>query len=489
MSRSVSPIDNSCCTKPPNPWLVGNSGPQGPHEPQGCVCDANCIGPQGPIKVRYERSVSPKHSVTVERKIAYLDSMAAAFAGGALDVNTRLNAAIQMPNSNAATLAAIPSQNAAALVNAQNAAAVIAPQAASVAAASSSLAATTMTRLAYRAACKGKDAVNMIKNINMNELSVYVLNAKLATDALVASAITANTAAQSVYNTATSVQDSANDNVTNLRNALTQIEVDAAVAECNSIPGSGTARLTRYENQIAVTTARRRLELATTGATAAASASESCNTVAISVATALVAANTASAKAIIANNYFTDAATKTAAYNAAIQAYNNAPTNTVLRIAAHDAKVLADAANALLPPVSAMNDVLTTTANASYLANIAGANAKTLSTSLDIQAKAAAAPLCKTVTPQMVATQTAAAERFGAAAAAAASRAARASAAPPVPEFIPPPRNAVYTVRVPSPCILGDPLAKQIRAEQAARAMAANPRDYIYPRDYSYRYK
>jgi len=472
MSRSASPINDPCCTKPPNPWLAGSQGPQ------GCVCDANCIGPQGPIKIRYERSVSPKHSVTVERKIAYLDSVATAFAGGAPDVNTRLNAAIQMPNSNAATLAAIPSQNAAAVVNAKNALAVIAPQAASVAAASSSFAAATAARLAYRAASQGKDAVDKIKNVNMDELSVYVLNAKLSTDALLAASISSNNAAQGVYNTAASIQGSANDNVTSLRAALTQIEVDAAVASCNAVPGSGGARLTEYENQIAVTTARRRLELATTAATAAASAADSCNTVAISVATALVAANTASAKAIIANNYFTDAAAKTAAYNAAIQAYSDSSSNVLLRTAAHDAKVLADAANALLPPVSAMNDVLTTTAQASYLANIAGANAKTLSTSLDVQAKAAAAPLYKPITPQMIATQTAAAERFGAAAAAAASRAARASAAPPVPEFIPAPRNAMYSARVPPRSIIGDPTAAQTRAEQVARALATNPWHY-----------
>lgn len=474
MSRSVSPINDPCCTKPPNPWLRGVQGPQ------GCICDANCIGPQGPVRVRYERSVSPKHVIPVEWDLEYLNSRNAAFASGASGVNTRLNAALLMPNSTAATVAAIPSQNAAALVNKANAAGIIAPQAAAVAAATSSMAATTAARLAYRAACDAKAAYNAIKNINMDQLAELVLKAKLATDALVPASVSANAAAQGVYNTAGSIESAAIVTVTEATNALTQVEVEAAVASCNTIPGSADAKKVTYENNIKIAAARRQLELAKNAATAATSSGDSTNTVAISTANALVAANTASANAILVNNYFTDAAIKKARVLPAIVAYDNDILNAALRTDLQNKQAAADAAFALLPPLSAMNDLVTSTAQASYLANIAAANAKALSTSLDIKARAAAAPARTTITPQMIATQTAAAERFGAAAAAAAARAARISAAPPVPPVLPPPGHAPYSVRMPPSLFTTGPISAEVTAQRAARAMASNSRDYTY---------
>ena len=113
--------------------------------------------------------------------------------------------------------------------------------------------------------------------------------------------------------------------------------------------------------------------------------------------------------------------------------------------------------------------------------NLAAANAKTLSKTLDQLAKAAAAPSHNPVTPQMIATQTAAAERFGAAAAVAAARAERLSQAPPVPPMLPPPGHADFHVADAPASITGGRKAADERARRVARAMAAAPRSlYLY---------
>lgn len=474
MNCAVCYSTNDCCTKPPNPWLNGSQGPQ------GCVCNAGCVGTQGLVE-RYCEEYP--QTGTTAKEIARLNSKAVAFSNDALDVNRALNTALISPRSYTETVGAIFYQNAAREVNSRNASVVLAPQAAAVAAAGSAIAGTVAARLAYRAACLARTALNAIKNISVLELAPLVLDAKLATDALVTASNAANTAAQGVYTSASDIETGATDALTIAVNNLKDVELAAAVATCNSIPGSSDARIVWQSNNIAITTAKRQVELATNATKASSSATTSCNTVAISTASALIAANTASTNANIANAFFVDAAAKQSAYNIAMQAYSNeidASNNNLLN-AARDAGLALDAANALLPPVSAINAMVTATAEASYLANIAGANAKTLSKSLDIQARTIAAPAHTTVTPQMIATQTAAAERFGAAAAAAASRAARISSAPPIPPPLPPPGHAPYSARMPSRCIPGNRrLAADERAQRAARAMAANPRDYPY---------
>jgi hypothetical protein len=447
MSCYTSPVENSCCTKPPNPWLIGAQGSQ------GCVCDANCLGPDGPIQARYQSSFPTPRLIPVE--IASLDATAVAFSNSASSVNSALNLALIPPRSYNESLGIIFSQNAAAAVNATNAAAVARPQATAVLASTSAMSTTTAARLAHRAASDIKAAVNSIKNVNIDELSVLVLKAKVSADALYVASQNANNAAQLLYQRAGSLETTANTAVTTATAALRQVELDIAVADCNAIPGSGDARLTRYQNTIAITTARRQLELATTSATAAETATNQCQFVATATATALSAAYTASNQVIDINTYFTNARDANLAYANAIQAYHNDSSNNTdssnnpIFTLAQSTKIEADAANALLPPISEMTNAASTMARASYLANIAAANARTLSSSLDLQAKAIAAPTYNPVTPQMIATQTAAAERFGAAAAAAASRAARASNAPPIPPPLPPPGNAKYSVRMP----------------------------------------
>jgi len=427
---------------------------------------------------RYCEEYQPKSTA---REVAYLNSKAIAFSSDAINVNNALNTALIPPRSYNESLAAIFYQDAARAVNNINASVTLAPQAAAVAAASSAIAGTTAARLAYRAASEAKTAVNSIKNISVAQLAPLVLNAKLATDALVPASAAANNAAQGVYSSASDIESGATDLLTIAVNNLKDVELTAALATCNAIPGSSDARLVWQSNNIAITTAKRQVELAKNLAKSSSSATVSCNTVAISTAAALIAANTASANANIANAFFVDAANKQNAYNIALHAFSTQadPSGNLLN-ASHAARLALDAANALLPPISAINAMVTATAEASYLANIAGANAKTLSKSLDIEARAIAAPAHTTVTPQMIATQTAAAERFGAAAAAAAARLARASSAPPVPPVLPPPGHAPYSAHMPARSISGGRRAADERAQRAARAMAANPRDYIY---------
>ena len=473
MDDSTYVIDRGCCTNPPNPWLPGGVGGQ------GCVCDANCVGPDGPVKIVYQSSNPDRMSV--EEEINYLDSRRIAFSSDVRRVNTALDAALITPTSYAGTVNAIFSQDAAAAVNAMNASIIVAPQAAAVAAASSAITATTAARLAYSASCKAKTALGEIKNINNDQLSVLITNVKLATDALVAASTPAYTNAQAVSNMAGSTQTAAEGLVTSTTSILRQIEMDAAVSVCNAVPGSTSSRILDRDNNIAATTAKRDIELATIALNAAISAFKSCNTVVISGVIALNAANDASMKAIAAKAFFTDAAAANAAYISSLEDYHMDSSNNTLLAAAHAAKVVLDAKNALLPPMNAINALVTSTAQASYLANIFAANARTLSTSLDIEARAISTPIHNPVTPRMIATQTAAAERFGAAAATAAARAARASAAPPVPPIIPATGHAPYSARMPPKSISGGVAAVDERAQRAARAMTgANHRVFPY---------
>jgi hypothetical protein len=473
MDDSTYVIDTGCCTKPPNPWLPGAQ------VPQGCVCDANCVGPDGPVKVLYQSAYPDLMSV--EEEINYLDSRRIAFSSDLRRVNTALDAALITPTSYTGTVNAIFSQDAAAAVNAMNASVIIAPQAAAVVAASSAITATTSARLAYKASCQAKAALDSIKNINNDELSVLISNVKLATDALVSASTSSSSNALAVSNMAGSTQSSADYVLTTVTTALRQIEMNAAVSACNAVPGSTSSRITDRENNIAITTAKREVELATISVNKAISAVNSSNTVAISGNIALMAANTASSKAIIAKVFFTNAAAANVDYNSALANYHNDSSNNALLTLAHAAKVALDAANTLLPPMEAINLLVSSAAQASYLANIFAANARTLSTSLDIEARAIATPVHNPVTPQMIATQTAAAERFGAAAAIAAARAARASAAPPVPPMIPPAGHAPYSARMPPKSISGGVAAVDERAQRAARAMTgANHRVFPY---------
>lgn len=470
MSRSSSP--GQCCTKPPNPWVPDSSGnyPRG-----GCNCDCACVSKKN--KLLRVRSASPPRNIPVEEKVAYLDNRAIAFSNSAGAVQIALDAALIAPRSYAGSVGVIFSQDAAAAANAKNLENTIAPQAASVAAASTAIAATKASRLAYRSMCEATYALNNVNNVSLAGLAPLVAKAKLAADALVSPSNNTNIAAQAVYTTASAITTNANTLVTNATNALTQVECTAATAACNAVPGSTQQKVTAHKNMIAVTTANTQLNILVTTASKALSAENSANAVAITTANAYVGALEAQATAIAANTLFLRAASTEASAATAFAAYqrNNTPENLSLSNAAN---ATAAAANAVLPALQKLKDLVAATSAALALANIAASNARTLSSSLDIEARNAAAPLYNPVTSQMIAKQTAAAERFGAANAAAEARIARQSATPPKPPFIPPPPSAAYSVRRPPRSASDDRRSLEARAVASAKAMASNPRFY-----------
>ena len=470
MSRSSSP--NNCCSKPPNPWVPDSSGnyPRG-----GCNCDCSCVNIKS--KLLRTRSASPPRNIPVSETIAYLDNRAIAFSNSSGSVQTALDAALIAPRSYSGSVGVIFSQDAAAAANAKNLQNTLVPQAASVAAASAAIAATKASRLAYRSLCEATYALNNVNNVNLIDLAALVAKAKLAADALVAASNDTNVAAQAVYNTASSISTDANTAMTNAAAALLQIECNAATADCNAVPGSTYRKTTAYNNMIAITTAKTTLDLLTKAAASALSAENAANAVAITTTNAYVGALEARDTAIAANTPFLTAASTAAAAAAAFSAYQTINNNDNLS-ASRLANTLAAAAKAALPPLQKLKDLVTATSAASALANTAAANARTLSSSLDIQARNAAAPLHNPATSQMIAKQTAAAERFGAAAAAKEARLARQSAAPPALPFIPIPRAAVYSVRVPPTTKADLVAANQLRAAAAAKAAATNPRIY-----------
>jgi len=470
MSRSSSP--NKCCTKPPNPWVPDSSGnyPRG-----GCNCDCSCVDKKN--KLLRVRSASPPRNISIPEKVAYLDNRAVAFSNSAGSVQAALDAALIAPRSYAGSVGVIFSQDAAAAANAKNLQNTLVPQAASVAAASSAIAATKASRLAYRSACEAKYALNNVNNVNLIDLADLVAKAKLAADALVVSSNLANVAAQAVYSTASSISTDANTAVTNATTAFVQLECAAATADCNAVPGSTHQKATAHHYMIALTTAKRNLDLLKEAATKAVSAETAANAVAITTTNAYVGALETQATAVVANTPFLNAASTAASAAAAFSAYQ-ALENSDNLSASNLANRVAAAAKAALPPLQKLKDLVTATSEASALANTAAANARTLSNSLDIQARNAAAPLHNPATPQMIAKQTAAAERFGAAAAAAEARLARQSAAPPKPPFIPTARPAIYSVRVPPTTAADLAAASQRRAAAAAKAAATNPRIY-----------
>jgi len=431
--------NNTCCTNPPNPWLPGS-------QLQGCVCNQECVEIESKVE-RYLLEYPQVKSIPAE--VAYLDSKAEAFSNDILKVNRALNTALISPKSYKESVEAIFYQNAAAAVNSANAALIIAPQTAAVEAASSAMAAITTSRLAYTAATNAKAAADSIINLSLSQIASLMVNVKISTDAVVSAATNSSSVSQSVYFNAESVKSTAQNSLTEANNLLKDAELATSLASCNAVPGSSAAILTWKNNNIRITRAKREVELSTIALKSASGAVDACRSVAISTAAALAAANTASLNTNTANIFFTNATAATAAYNLALQLYQEDSSNNVLLAAVNAASDEMIYRNAQLPPISAMNNMVSSTAEASYLANIAAANARTLSTSLEINAKAIARPTHNPVTPQMIATQTAAAERFGAEAAAAAARLARTSATPAITPPLPPHSHAEYSARVP----------------------------------------
>jgi len=444
ISRSTTPEREPCCNPPPNPWLAGSQGPQGP---QGCVCDCECASKKVRSGIRY-RSASPPRNITHSELQTYLDNRAVAFSNSAGRVQGALDAALISPSSYSGSVGVIFSQNAANAANANNLQNTVAPQAASVAAASMSIAATKAARLAYRSLCEATNVLNSVSTLSNTNLAPLVAKAKLAADALVVGSNLANVAAQAVYATASTISTNANTEVTNAKAALTQIECNAATASCNAVPGSTQAMVIKRQNMIDITTAQRKLDLLTIAATKALAAENAANAVAITTTNAYVGALEAQSTAVVANTPFVNATTAIAAAAAAFAAYQ-AVSNSDNLSTSYAANAAVTVANALLPGLQVLKDLVAATSAASALANTAAANARTLSASLDIEARNASAPLYNPVTSQMIAKQTAAAERFGAAAAAATARAARLSAAPPIPPPVQSTRAAQYSVHTP----------------------------------------
>jgi hypothetical protein len=204
----------------------------------------------------------------------------------------------------------------------------------------------------------------------------------------------------------------------------------------------------KRQNMIDITTAQRKLDLLTVAATKALAEENAANAVAITTTNAYVGALEAQSTAVVANTPFVNATTAIAAAAAAFAAYQ-AVSNSDKLSTSYASNAAVTVANALLPGLQVLKDLVAATSAASALANTAAANARTLSASLDIEARNASAPLYNPVTSQMIAKQTAAAERFGAAAAAATARAARLSAAPPIPPPVQSTRAAQYSVHTP----------------------------------------
>lgn len=470
MSRPPSP--NPCCRSPPNPWVPDSSGnyPTG-----GCECDCTCVK-YNSILLR-KQSDSPTHNINISENIAKLDNIAIAFSSSAGSVQRALDAAIVSPTSYAGSVAAIFSQDAAAAANANNLQNTLTPQAASVAAVSTSIAASKASRLAYRSLTESTYALNNVNNLNLNDLAILVANAKLATDALISVSNDANVAAQAVYTTASSISTAANNRLISATAELAEKECNAAKTVCNAVPGSTYQRVTDDHNIVAIRIAKNTLDILTTAATKAVSAENAAHAVAITTTNAYIAALEARDTAIAANTPFVTAASTAAAAAFAFARYQSNPINDNLT-ASTAANAAAAAAKMTIPPLQKLKDLVVATSAASALANAAAANARTLSASLDIEAKNAAIPLHNPVTSQMIAKQTAAAERFGAAAAAAASRAARQSATPVNLPFIPTPRASVYNVRSPAPFLTERAAVKEARAAVSLRAVTLNPRYY-----------
>jgi hypothetical protein len=474
MSRSSSPRPNECCTNPANPWIQDSSGnyPRG-----GCNCNCPCAGKKGALGIRY-RSASPPRNIPIAEEIAYLDGRAIAFSNSSGSVKKALDAAIISPSSYTGYVNSIFSQNAASAANLNNLQNTLVPQAASVAAASTAVAATRASRLAYNSMSEATYALKNINNVNNKDLAALVAKAKLAADALVPASNATNVAALAVYNTASSITLTANTAVTNASAALVQVECTAATAACNAVPGSTQEKVTDHTNMIAITTAKRKLELLKSDATKALSAENAANAVAITTTNAYISALDAQLRAVEANSIFLNIASLEQVAINAKTTYEGSPNNQAFINALKLANNNLAAAEALLPPIDKLNDLVVATSEALSLANTAAANARTLSASLDIQARNATVPVYNPVTAQMIAKQTAAAERFGASAAAAAARLARQSAAPPTPPYIPPARSAVYSVRVPQRSDSDNRKASEARALNAFKNMAQNPRFY-----------
>jgi hypothetical protein len=421
-----------------------------------------------------------------------LDLTATAFTDGALRVKNTLNAALRSPRSTQESKNAVFYQDASAIVNAVNAAAAVAPQILSVAAVGVSTAAVTASRLAVDAASKATDAVNSVKNVNLEDLSVLVARIPVATSAFLNAVTNAKNLCNVIYSRAETTTSTKRLATQEAKARLNEVNLESAKAQCNSVPGSSGSRVAERRNDISITTAKRILEVATASEEEALSAESAIRTVKISLEAAVVQAATTNALANTVNGLFTDAKAKSQALAAATLVYkntdgtdqiigNNRPLDFSLATDAYNLKVLADAAAALLPPLNQMNTLVSQTTQSSYLMNLAAANAKTLSKTLDQAAKAAAAPSYNPVTPQMIATQTAAAERFGAAAAAAASRLERISQAPPVPPILPPPGHAPFHVANAPISITGGRKAADERAVRVARGMGIAPRNlYLY---------
>ena len=433
--------EDTCCTTPPNPWIQPP-----PFVPQGCQCDTNCVNQFGPNPVLFHPGANATQ-LPASSLASILDTKAAAFAADASNVTAIQNASLLIPASTSATIAAIPAQNAAAIVNANNKSTALSHQAIAVTAASNSTLCISASRLAIVMLTDATAAYNVI-NTNTEDFAVLVNNIKLDSDALIIASTAAKNAATTLYMNAQDTLTEALQNVTTKETAAAQARLDATTALCNCVKGSGAYTLQLRNNNINVTTANYAAELASTTANSLMQSVNGIQAVSESTTTALIHANTAAAAIQTVNTLYQNALAAKAAYNLAILTLYDASGN--LNPAATTTLVAMNAAYALLLPSTQMSDIVTKCMTASRSANLAAANARALSGVLGAAAKAAAAPSQRIVTAQNIATQTAAAERFGAAAAAAAARLARLSGAPPIPPPIPVPNLTEYRARIPS---------------------------------------
>ena len=438
--------EDTCCTKPPNPWT--QSPPVGP---QGCQCDTTCVNKFGPNPVRY-RSESPDKRLPASCVTNLLDTKAAAFAADAKSVSMTQNASLVSPSSTSATLAAIPAQNAAGIVNANNKVAAASQQVLAVAAASNSTMCNSASRLALVTLTDANAAYN-VSNTNADDFAVLVHTIKLDSDAQVIASTAANVTATSIYNNAQGSLTAALETVTDTETAAAQARLDATTALCNCVRGSGAYTLQLRNNNINVTSANHAAEVASIAANSLMQSVNAIQAVSQSTTNALIDANTAAVAIQAVDTLYQNALAAKAAYNVAMVGYHDTSGNfdTLSKsIIATAALASMNAAYALLLPSTQISDIVTKCMTASRSANLAAANARALSGVLGAAAKAAAIPSMTIVTAQNIATQTAAAERFGAAAAAAAARMARLSAAPPIPPTIPVPNLTEYRIRMPS---------------------------------------
>jgi len=493
-----SAIASNCCTPPPNPWLPFGQGGL------SSVCNGQCVqiyNARNQPAYPFSCTCGPEQSIQ-----SCLDNNATNFLNNMSNVTNALNASLIAPSSLSGTIAATPSQNAASSVNYMNLQKALNLQSMCISTSSCALLATTSSRLANNISYQSQTTLNSIKNVSISDLSTLFGSIPSTVTTLLSTVISTNTLVQSITSNVVSTSTSAQLSLSNALSTLTAIQVMQAVAISNSVPNSLSAKLVVDAYNISTSTAKRQVELATSNANYIQSELSVLNTISTTTAVALNQVSSLNITVSTVNGFFTDATAKnllalSTFTNLEVTDSSGNPISTVLGIA-HTANVLASNANLLLPPTISNFSTLTAmsmlpssinvstmtleyvtamAAQTSYLVNVASGNIKSLSHSLNKQMKAAMIPVQNPITAQMIATQTAAAQRFGADAAIALATAERISNAPPVPPALPPAGHAEYSVAMPIRSVSGGRRVADQRAQMAARAMAVAPRNlYIY---------